>query len=147
MAHCGRRHLRRLVRCWRKRTYVPHGLCENAANVLAEAGCSDHEIAAITGHRDLAMVQLLHPRGAELSAAANRSREAPAGGRRRNRQGHRASCDDRPICRWATLNAPLMFPSGTSATSRCNPAMFAWEAQSGHAAEILGGLESDPNRT
>jgi len=26
--------------------------------VLAEAGCSDHEIAAITGHRDLAMVQL-----------------------------------------------------------------------------------------
>ena len=37
---------------------VPHGLCKNAAIVLAEAGCSDHEIAAITGHRDLAMVQL-----------------------------------------------------------------------------------------
>jgi integrase len=38
--------------------YVPHGLRKNAAIALAEAGCSDHEIASITGHKDLAMIQL-----------------------------------------------------------------------------------------
>lgn len=35
-----------------------HGLRKLAATSLAEAGCSAHEIAAITGHRTLAMVQL-----------------------------------------------------------------------------------------
>jgi integrase len=34
-----------------------HGLRYSAAKVLAEAGCSAHEIAAITGHMTLAMVQ------------------------------------------------------------------------------------------
>jgi integrase len=34
-----------------------HGLRYSAAKVLAEAGCSTHEIAAITGHATLAMVQ------------------------------------------------------------------------------------------
>ncbi len=34
-----------------------HGLRKLAAVTLAEAGCSTHEIAAITGHRTLAMVQ------------------------------------------------------------------------------------------
>lgn len=35
-----------------------HGLRKAAARRLAEAGCSTHEIAAITGHATLAMVQL-----------------------------------------------------------------------------------------
>jgi len=34
-----------------------HGLRATAANNLAEAGCSSKEIAAITGHRSLAMVE------------------------------------------------------------------------------------------
>lgn len=35
-----------------------HGLRKLAATELAEAGCSTHEIAAVTGHRSLAMVEL-----------------------------------------------------------------------------------------
>jgi site-specific recombinase XerC len=35
-----------------------HGLRKLAAAELADAGCSMHEIAAITGHRSLSMVQL-----------------------------------------------------------------------------------------
>jgi integrase len=35
-----------------------HGLRKAAARRLAEAGCSAHEIAAVTGHRTLAMVEL-----------------------------------------------------------------------------------------
>lgn len=34
-----------------------HGLRKLAATALAEAGCTPHEIAAITGHRTLAMVE------------------------------------------------------------------------------------------
>ena len=34
-----------------------HGLRKCAAAMLADAGCSTHEIAAITGHKSLAMVQ------------------------------------------------------------------------------------------
>jgi integrase len=37
---------------------VFHGLRKAAAARLAEAGCSTHEIAAITGHQSLAMVEL-----------------------------------------------------------------------------------------
>lgn len=36
---------------------VPHGLRKAAARRLAEAGCSAHEIMAITGHKTLAEVQ------------------------------------------------------------------------------------------
>lgn len=35
-----------------------HGLRKLAATLLAEAGCSTHEIAAITGHKSLAMIAL-----------------------------------------------------------------------------------------
>ncbi len=35
-----------------------HGLRKAAARRLAEAGCSASEIAAITGHKSLSMVQL-----------------------------------------------------------------------------------------
>ncbi|MBO9453444.1 hypothetical protein J7426_24505 [Tropicibacter sp. R16_0] len=34
-----------------------HGLWYSAASELAEAGCKDHQIAAITGHKSLSMVQ------------------------------------------------------------------------------------------
>lgn len=38
--------------------YSIHGLRKSAANRLAEAGCSSKEIAAILGHKTLAMVEL-----------------------------------------------------------------------------------------
>lgn len=40
------------------RGLVFHGLRKSAAAALAEAGCSVHEIAAITGHSSLAMLEL-----------------------------------------------------------------------------------------
>jgi integrase len=48
-----------------------HGLRKAAARRLAEAGCTAHEIAAVTGHRTLAMVQL-------YTAAADQERMAGA---------------------------------------------------------------------
>lgn len=48
-----------------------HGLRKLAAASLAEAGCSTHEIAAVTGHQSLAMVQLY-----TRSAAQERLAEA-----------------------------------------------------------------------
>lgn len=50
---------------------VFHGLRKTAAVRLAEAGCTVHEIAAITGHQSLAMVQ-------HYTAAADRRRQAKA---------------------------------------------------------------------
>ena len=34
-----------------------HGLRKSATKALADAGCSPHEIMAITGHKTLAMVR------------------------------------------------------------------------------------------
>lgn len=48
-----------------------HGLRKLAAQSLAEAGCTAHEIASITGHRTLAMVQL-------YTASADQERLAEA---------------------------------------------------------------------
>lgn len=48
-----------------------HGLRKLAATRLAEAGCSSHEIAAVTGHRSLSMVQL-------YTASADQERLAEA---------------------------------------------------------------------
>lgn len=48
-----------------------HGLRKLAAAELAAAGCSTHEIAAVTGHRSLAMVQL-------YTASASQKRLAQA---------------------------------------------------------------------
>ena len=56
------------------RRCVTHGLRKAAARRLAEAGCSAHEIAAITGHRTLKEIER-YTRGAEqarLAAAAIR---------------------------------------------------------------------------
>jgi integrase len=46
-----------LVRLGLPRELNVHGLRKLAATSLANAGCSPHQIAAITGHRTLAMVQ------------------------------------------------------------------------------------------
>lgn len=51
--------------------YVFHGLRKVAATRLAEAGCSAHEIAAITGHATLAMVE-------HYTRAADQRRRATA---------------------------------------------------------------------
>lgn len=58
---------------------VLHGLRKSAAAALAEAGCSDREIMAITGHRTPAMVSL-YTRQADqkrlaLSAMAKREKD------------------------------------------------------------------------
>lgn len=55
-------HLSREMKAALERIGLPsrlnvHGLRKAAARRLAEAGCSAHEIAAITGHRSLSMVQ------------------------------------------------------------------------------------------
>lgn len=48
-----------------------HGLRKSAATRLAEAGCTDHEISAVTGHQTLAMVQ-------HYTKAANQRKMATA---------------------------------------------------------------------
>lgn len=57
-----------------------HGLRKLAAASLAEAGCSTHEIAAITGHKTLAMIELYtaSARQRQLADAAVKRMEGPA---------------------------------------------------------------------
>ncbi len=49
------------VKLWQRKTlgqvYPLHGLRASAATRLAEAGCTPHEIMAVTGHRNLASVE------------------------------------------------------------------------------------------
>jgi integrase len=65
---------------------VMHGLRKTAARMLAEAGCSAHQIASVTGHRSLKEIER-YTRGADqkrLATAAihkleqNRNRTASA---------------------------------------------------------------------
>jgi integrase len=62
-----------------------HGLRKLAAAELADAGCSTHEIAAVTGHRSLAMVQLYTASAQQgrLAKAAILRLETAAGKRRK----------------------------------------------------------------
>lgn len=60
--------------------YVPHGWRYTAAMQLAEAGCSDSEIAAVTGHKTLAMV-------AKYRAGASQRRASKRAQSRRERTG------------------------------------------------------------
>lgn len=62
-----------------------HGLRKLAAAELADAGCTTHEIAAITGHRSLAMVQLYTASAQQkvLAQAAILRLETAAGKRRK----------------------------------------------------------------
>lgn len=63
-----------------------HGLRKLAATALAQAGCSTHEIAAVTGHRSLAMVQLYTESAAQeqLAEAAIYRLKTPRGKRGEN---------------------------------------------------------------
>lgn len=56
--HLSRELPKHLVRVGLPRALNVHGLRKLAATELADAGCSTHEIAAITGHTTLAMVEL-----------------------------------------------------------------------------------------
>ena len=49
-----------------------HGLRYSAAGELAEAGCTDHKIAAITGHKSLSMIQK-NSRGASQKILAKQA--------------------------------------------------------------------------
>ena len=51
---------------------VPHGWRHNAAKELAEAGCSDADIQAVTGHKTRAMVQKYRGQ-ADQKAASKRA--------------------------------------------------------------------------
>lgn len=57
---------------------VTHGLRKAAARILAEAGCTVHEIAAITGHKSLSEVERYTKQADQLllSRAANSKRQA-----------------------------------------------------------------------
>lgn len=52
--------------------YSLHGLRYSAAGELAEAGCTDHQIAAITGHKSLSMIQK-YSRGASQKILAKQA--------------------------------------------------------------------------
>jgi integrase len=53
---------------------VPHGWRYTAARLLAEAGCSDSEIQAVTGHKTLSMVQKYRAQ-ANQRAASKRAQQ------------------------------------------------------------------------
>lgn len=73
-----------------------HGLRKLAAVRLAEAGCSIHEIAAITGHRTLAMVQL-------YTEGVNQRRLAEVASLRLD---HRTKEPKRPLLRLKSTRGP-----------------------------------------
>ncbi len=50
---------------------VPHGWRYTAARLLAEAGCSDAEIQAVTGHKTLAMVQKYRAQASQKDNSKN----------------------------------------------------------------------------
>lgn len=52
--------------------YSLHGLRYSAAGELAEAGCTDHQIAAITDHKSLSMIQK-YSRGASQKVLAKQA--------------------------------------------------------------------------
>jgi integrase len=54
---------------------VPHGWRYTAARLLAEAGCSDADIQAVTGHKTLAMVQK-YRRQADQKSRSKRAQES-----------------------------------------------------------------------
>jgi integrase len=56
-----------------------HGLRKAAARPLAEAGCTTHEIAAITGHKTLSEVERYTPRGRTGAARPRRERKGHIG--------------------------------------------------------------------
>jgi integrase len=66
-----RPELQRQVEALAYRGYSFHGLRHRTGYLLAEAGCTEHEIAAVLGHKSLAMVR-------RYTMAANRAKMAGA---------------------------------------------------------------------
>jgi integrase len=62
--------------------YSLHGLRYSAAGELAEAGCADQQIAVITGHKSLSMVQK-YSKGASQKRLAKETQSL----RERNKNG------------------------------------------------------------
>ena len=60
--------------------YPVHGLRKSASNRLAEAGCTPNEIAAITGHKTLAMVELYTRQADQRRRAGNAMSKASTSG-------------------------------------------------------------------
>jgi integrase len=52
--------------------FTLHGLRYSAAGELAEAGCTYHQIASITGHKSLSMIQK-YSRGASQKVLAKQA--------------------------------------------------------------------------
>jgi integrase len=69
--------------------YSIHGLRKNASRALAEAGCGDREIMAITGHRTVQMVSHYTKRANQrvLARSAMAKLEAAESGKPRNATG------------------------------------------------------------
>jgi integrase len=67
--------------------YSIHGLRKNAAVALADAGCSEFEIMAITGHRTVAMVAHYAKRRDQRLHARSAMDKWEQSGKLRNRRG------------------------------------------------------------
>ena len=67
--------------------YAIHGLRKNAAVALADAGCSPMEIAAITGHKTLGMVQHYSKRRDQRLHARSAMDKWEQSGKPKNRAG------------------------------------------------------------
>jgi integrase len=68
---------------------VMHGLRKTAARMLAESGCSAHQIASITGHKSLTEVE-------RYAKAANQKRMATAAIHQLEQNGNRTASGKRP---------------------------------------------------
>jgi len=68
---------------------VMHGLRKTAARMLAESGCSAHQIASITGHKSLTEVE-------RYTKAANQKRMATAAIHQLEQNGNRTASGKRP---------------------------------------------------
>jgi len=53
----GKSQIKNVLKLVGEGDYVPHGLHATAAIRLIEAGCSEDQAAAITGHRDLNLLR------------------------------------------------------------------------------------------
>jgi integrase len=73
---------------------VMHGLRKTAARMLAEVGCTPHEIASVTGHKTLAQVEI-------YTKAANQKRLATAAIHRLEQNGNRTASGKRSRTRVA----------------------------------------------
>src|SRR5262245_18040973 len=82
-------NIKRMLRSMGVTGYSIHGLRKNASKALAEAGCGDREIMAITGHRTVQMVSHYTKRANQrvLARSAMAKLEAAESGKPKNATG------------------------------------------------------------